>query len=225
MGGTGQAWFPNLLAMGGRMSEGVQRTVQHLWDLTQLASMKPGEWIDFRIAAGDYKTQIGESVSRRLTIISAEELEERLAQRQAEILAQIAEIVRLQRQTHTQTSELEIQVRSVGRLDRNDIDQLQAAELNQRQVQQRLAHPSDGAAAQIVELIEQLRSNRVDSPDLYQRLIQFRDTIERLNETYLSHIQRQLIDALKIARESLVGESNDERAIETRVARGVVRAA
>ena len=87
------------------VDEGVQRTVQHPWDLTQVSSMKPGEWIDFRAIAVDYKAQIGESVSRRLTFISSEELEERIAQRQSELLTQIAEIVRLQRETHAQTSE------------------------------------------------------------------------------------------------------------------------
>ncbi len=188
--------------------EDVHLTVQHLWDLTKLPSMRPGERIDFRITAVDYHGQLGESVWRRLTIISAEELEERIAQRQAEILAQIAEIAKLQRATSSQTSELEIQAREAGTLDRNDIDQLQVAELNQRQVQQRLGHPGDGVGTQIAQLISELKSNRVDSHDLFQRLEQCRDTIQQLNDTQLPPIQHQLIDALKIAREVFAPEQN-----------------
>ncbi len=186
--------------------EGVHLALQHLWDLTELPSMKPGERIDFHVTAVDYHAQPGESVRRRLTIIAPEELEERIARRQTEILAQIAGIAQSQQETQGQTSGLEIQLREAGRLERNDVDRLQVAELNQREVQQRLGHPGDGVAAQIVELMHELRSNRVDNQELFQRLQQSRDTIQQVNELQLPPIQHQLIDALKIAREVLASE-------------------
>lgn len=200
----------------GQRDGGVQRTVQYVWDLTKLPAMKPGEWIDFHVTAEDYKSQVGESVRRRVTFISAEELAERIGQRQSELLSEIAEIVRLQRETANQVSGLMIQVDEVGRLGQNDVDQLQAAELNQRQVEQRLGHPTDGVAAQIRALIDQTRSNRVDSPELLARLMQFHNTVQGLTESPLPEIEHRLIDSTKIVRQAPVDDQGDQRVISGR---------
>jgi hypothetical protein len=183
--------------------EGVQRTVRYDWDLSLLPGLAPGAVIDFRLVASDYQPQEGPSAGRRITIISAEEHEERVVQRQAEILAQIAEVARLQQQTHGQTKQLEIPLREVGAISRDDVDLLQGAELNQRQVQQRLGHPSDGIQSQVVELIREIESNRLDSPAAMNRLGQLRDGIGALNENALSRIEHRMLDALKLAREDL----------------------
>ena len=77
---------------------------------------------------------------------------------------------------------LAIPLREVGALNRDEVDQLQGAELNQRQVQQRLGHPSDGIQSQVTELIRDMESNRLDSPATMDRLAQLRDGIRALNE-------------------------------------------
>ena len=102
----------------------------------------------------------------------------------------------------------------VGNLSQVDVDQLQVSELNQRQIQQRLGHPSDGIATQILALIDQARSNRLDSPDLLTRLQQFHDTIEQLNDDPLAGIQHQLIDAMKIVRECPLDNQGTQRRLE-----------
>lgn len=191
-------------------SEGVQRNVEYVWDLTDLSFMEPGQWIDFKLITSDYKSQQGESVSRRLTFISSEELEERIAQRQSELLAQIAEIVRLQQDTRGQTTDLQIQLREANTLAQNDVDQLKAAELNQRQVQQRLGHPKDGIAAQLLALLDQARSNGIDTPDLIAQLKRYHETIQRLKDGPLSRTQHQLIDAVKTVRLSLLDSHGKE---------------
>ncbi len=180
--------------------QGMQRTVKQRWDLTRIPSMKPGEWIDFSVTAIDYKQQVGESATRRLTFISNEELQERIAQRQSELLAEIAEVLRLQRSTHAQVADLKIQVREASNLEQEDADQLQVAELNQRQVRQRLGHPSDGVAAQIVGLIDEARNNRLEDSELLTRLQQFHHTIQQLNRGALAAIQHPLVDAVRIVR-------------------------
>jgi len=186
-----------------RENEGVQRTVPYDWDLSALPGLEPGTEIEFRVVASDYQPQEGPSPDRRITIISAEEHEERIVQRQAEILAQIAEVARLQRQTREQTTQLGIPLREIGALDRDDVDQLQGAELNQRQVQQRLGHPSDGIEMQIAELIRDVISNGLDGSATLDRLGQLRDGIHALNDDALPGIEHHMIDALKLAREGL----------------------
>ena len=200
-----------------REDEGVQRTVRYEWDLSSLPGLEPGAVIDFRLVASDYQPQEGPGAGRRITIISAEEHEERIVQRQAEILAQIAEVARLQQQTHGQTKQLEIPLREVGTLSRDEVDQLQGAELNQRQVQQRLGHPSDGIQSQVAELIKDIESNRLDSPAAMDRLGQLRDGLRALNENALPGIEHRMIDALKRAREELGTRGENNAADATRL--------
>lgn len=183
--------------------EGVQRTVQHAWDLATMPDLVPGSQIDFRVVAADYQPQESPSANRRITIISAEEHEERTVQRQAEILAQIAEVARLQQQTYEQTTQVAVPLRERAALSRDDIDQLQGAELNQRQVQQRLGHPSDGIQSQVADLLSDMQRNQLDSSAAMARLAQLRDGIRALNEQALPGIEHHLIDALKMARENI----------------------
>ncbi|MHB8970531.1 MAG: hypothetical protein ACYC3X_10385 [Pirellulaceae bacterium] len=192
-----------------RENEGVQRTEQYAWDLSLLPQLEPGESLTFRVVATDYLPQDGPSATRRITILSAEDYEERIAQRQAEILAQIAEVARVQQQTHGQTAPLEIPLREIGKLGRDEVDQLQGAELNQRQVQQRLGHPNDGIGAQVTELIRELAGNRLDSSGTVERLKELRDGVGALNENALPRIEHRLIDALKLAREDLALRGTD----------------
>ncbi|MHB8862676.1 MAG: coiled-coil domain-containing protein [Pirellulaceae bacterium] len=192
-----------------RENEGVQRTVRYEWDLAGVPQLEPGSSIAFRVVATDYLPQEGPSATRRITIMSAEDYEDRIAQRQAEILAQIAELVRVQQQTHGQTSQLEIPLREIGTLGRDEVDQLQGAELNQRQVQQRLGHPNDGMGAQVAELMRELESNRLDSSENIERLQNLRDGVDALNENTLPQIEHHLVDALKFAREELASRGSD----------------
>ena len=175
----------------------MQRTVRHEWDLASLPDLAPGAEIEWRVVASDYQPQEGPSAARRITIISPEDHEERVVQRQAEILAQIAEVARLQRQTREQTTQLSIPLREVGVLNRDEVDQLQGAELNQRQVQQRLGHPSDGIETQVAELIRDLQSNGVESSAAVERLGQLRDGIAALNQDALPRIEHHLVDAVQ----------------------------
>lgn len=183
--------------------EGVERTVRYEWNLSSLPDLQPATEIEFRVVASDYLGQEGPSAGRRITILSAEEHEERVVQRQAEILAQIAEVARLQRQTRGQTTQLAIPLREVGTLSREEVDQLQGAELNQRQVQQRLGHPSDGLQSQVAELIRDIKGNGQDNPPALGQLQSLHDGIRALNENALPKIEHHMIDALKLAREEL----------------------
>ncbi|MFO7902016.1 MAG: DUF4175 family protein [Pirellulaceae bacterium] len=182
------------------ISRGMQRTVEYDWDLTRLPFVKPGEWIDFHVTAVDHKSQTGESASRRLTFISREELEDRIGQRQSKLLARMAEVLELQRETHERISDFEARMRGTEALTQGDVDQLKAAELNQREVQQRLGRPDDGIAARILALLEEARNNGIDNPDLLTQLRQYHDTITTLNDKALVDIEHQLVDVVKIIR-------------------------
>ena len=179
------------------------QAVDFVWDLSKLPDLEPGLWIDFELIAEDYKPQMGHSTSRRLTIISASELEERVAARRSFVLGQLAEVLRVQREVRMQTSSLEIGLQEQGRLSREDIDRLQAAELRQRQVSELLVDPADGVETQIISLLGELQSNRINSPEVLQRMNELLDAVRQIGSEPLPEIQRELINALKAAREDL----------------------
>lgn len=198
-----------------RLEDGVQQTIQSTWDLSALEGLQPGERIDLRIVASDYLRQEGESVTRRITIISEDELADRVVQRRADMLAEIAEIARLQQQALARTAELEIQAREVGQLDQEDLDLLQGAELNQRQVQQQLGQRGTGVAARLAVLVADLESNRADPAAALPQLAALLATVEQLNATTLPQVQHQLVDGVKVAREILHRRgTQDQSAVE-----------
>lgn len=179
------------------------RIVEFAWDLSKLGGLKPGAWIDFELWADDYKPQSAQSATRRLTIISLSELEERIGSRQAFILGQLAEVLRVQREVRAPVKSLEIGLADSGRLAAGDVDQLQAGELKQREVSRLLADPQDGVAAQIVGLLHELKSNRIESPETVERLNELLTAARQIASDQLPPIQTSLIGALKMAREAL----------------------
>ena len=182
---------------------GDTQKVDFVWDLSRLRGLKPGVWIDFELTADDYKPQSAQSVTRRLTIISVDELEDRVASRQAFILGQLAEVLRTQREVRSPVQSLQIGWAGTDQLRGDDVDQLQAAELKQRQISRLLADPQDGVAAQIAGLLHELQSNRIENPEVIGRMNQLLSAVQEISDVHLPPIQNDLIDALKIAREAL----------------------
>ena len=166
------------LAGGG----GETRVVQQPWEIGPL-DLKPGSQVTFYASADDYLPQSGRSTERRLIVITPQELEDRLAQRQGLILGELRRALKMQQETRSQTSALEIQLSEVGRLVKQDIDHAQGAELSQRQVTRTLTSPTEGVPAQINDLLADLESNRVDNADVQRRMRAMLVEIERLSRT------------------------------------------
>lgn len=183
---------------------GESQVIDYAWDLASLA-LKPGTQVTFYASASDYLPQVGQSPPRRLTIITPQELEDRIAQRQALILGELARVLKMQQESRSQTTGLEIQLKSVGQLAKQDIDHAQGAELNQRQVTRTLTSNSEGIPAQISDLLSDLSSNKVDSPDVERRMRAIQTEIDRLAEENLSVIERELTSAIKGAQAALPG--------------------
>jgi len=183
----------------GAAERGDSRLLEYGWDLSRLEGLVPGAVIELHVAANDYKPQQSRCPPRRLTIITADELQDRIAQRQTHILGQLGEALRIQRESRSQTTGLSIRLEETGRLGKEDVDQLQSAELNQRQVRRLLTSDRDGLKAQIEALLADLESNRVDNPDIRRRMTSLVDTIRFLDDEHLPVIQQELVTAMKSA--------------------------
>ena len=200
-------------------NSGQRQPLQHDWDLAEIAGLSPGGWIEFSVAASDYKPQEGAGPVRRLTFVSEEELDSRLIRRQSQLLGTLADVLKDQQNVCSHTESLEIQLQQTGRLQQPDMDQLHSVELNQRRIGQRVSDPREGLQTQAAELLRNLENNRLDRPETARHLKRLQEVLDELARGNLPSIERQLLDSLKIARlefseQQLAGDSNTAKPLK-----------
>ncbi len=174
------------------------RVIQYRWDIAALG-LPPGSQVAFHATAADYKPQTGKSEPRRLTVITPEELQERIAGRQELIRAELDRVLKMQCDARRQVKALEIRLAELGRLEQLDLDHLQAAELNQRQVRRNLTSRMDGVPMHVLTLLDDLENNRIDSPDMQRRMQTLLAECQRLDREHLPLVGRDLTAAIKSA--------------------------
>ena len=175
------------------------RTARHKWDLGQLG-LQPGVQLSYYASATDRQPMIGQSLTRAIKIITSEELAERIARSQSRLLSEISRVLKMQEDGRTQTSALEEQLRGTGSLRRQDVDQLQSAERNQRDITRSLVSPNEGVAAMVSSMRSELEINHLDSPDLERQMAQVSEELARLGSEALPVIERELTSAIKSAQ-------------------------
>jgi len=186
-------------ALGAGELSGDRRVLRRRWPLAELG-LTPGDQLLFHATASDYLPQTSESQPRRLAIITPEELQDRIAARQARIMTELTRVLDMQRESRAQTAALEIRLGEIRQLDQVDLDRLQAAELGQRRASRALADPDEGVPKQVRALLADLESNRVDSPDVKRHMEGLLEEIDRLEREHLTPIGRELTAAIKAAR-------------------------
>ena len=129
-----------------------------------------------------------------------EELTERIASRQAFLLAELKRVAGIERQGRQQVADLEIRAGEIGLLDQLELDHLRGVELNQRQVVRTLASRTDGLPMQILALREELENNRLSSPNVQRRMDAMLKELERLDREQFPVIARELTAAIKLTQ-------------------------
>jgi hypothetical protein len=179
------------------------------WRLAELG-LQPGTQVTFHATATDYLPNTGQSDPRRLIVITPEELTERIASRQASILAELSRVLQMQKQSRGQVGDLEIRLHESGRFWQLDVDHLRGAELNQRQVNRTLTSSTDGLPTHILGLLADLENNKVDSPDIQRQMHALLDEIDRLDREHLPIIGRELTAAIKSGQIALQDRPADD---------------
>ena len=197
------------VATGDQTSSGESRDVDFVWELSELGELPPGTSLLLAVAASDYRPQEEQSTPRRITIITPDQLEDRIVQRQTFLLSQLAEALAIQREARSQTQALQIQFSETGQVSPSDVVDLQSAELNQRRIDRLLAGENDGVLAQIDALLEVVRQNRLDNPDLERRIGGLGKAVRTIANTQLPAIGRDLLTGLK-AGQTAMHASNDK---------------
>jgi hypothetical protein len=187
--GPEKAAPPSVTANG---SSGESRMVEYAWDLAPL-KLSVGAEISLEAGAVDYGSGVGRTASpRRITIITPDELEARLADRQAQIVRQLERALTVEQATREDVRRIEIQQQTAGALTDGDRNALQSAELNQRRVGRMLIDPAEGVPALIEAMLNELEINRIASSGM-------RDTIDGLT----AELQRLADDPLSVAESEL----------------------
>lgn len=189
---------PTMSTDGLASAAGESRQIKHDWSLAEL-QLPPQSQVMFYAAATDFLPQEGISQPQRLTIISREQLYERLAQRQAFILGELARVLGIQRDAHTQLGDVQIQWKEVAKLNKTDIDRLQSTELLQREVVRNLTSPTEGVRRHVEQLLTDLQSNQIDSPEMQRQMQAVASAINRLEAEVLPPIQHELTSSVKNA--------------------------
>ena len=174
------------------------RTVKYRWELEKLG-LTPGVQITFHAAAADYLPQTGTSEPRQVIVISDEQLQNRLADWQDTILAEVARVLKMQLGCRSQLEAILVRLDQLGQLEHLDVDRLQAVELNQRRVSHSLTDRSEGVRMHVLVLLAEVKNNRLDRPGVQQRMTALLDEIDRLRREHLTPADHELTVAIKSA--------------------------
>jgi hypothetical protein len=187
---------------------GENRMVEFSWDLAPL-QLPVGAQLTLYGEAADYRPGVGRTVApRRITVITTEDLEARLADRQTQIVRQLERALAAQRSTREDVRRLEIQQRDAGGLTSSDRNALQTAELNQRGVRRTLVDPAEGIPALVEALLSEMEVNRLPISELGASMERLVSELERLSSDSLAVAERELV----ATRKSVDGAQNDEAA-------------
>jgi hypothetical protein len=201
---------PGAVVTVGQSRTGQSETVQYELDLAPL-KLPPGTQLLLTASAADYRPQSGTSAPRRLTIVTLQELEDHLAQRESIVFNELSRVLKMQQSARLETTGLESTLDRSGRLQKLEVDQLRGDELSQRQVRRSLASPTEGVRVQIVGLLNELTRNKVVNLELQRRMQSFADQIDRLDRQELPAIESQLTAALKSAEDVKASSSGGIR--------------
>ena len=177
-----------------------QLTLRHAWDLTP-HNFAPGTRIKVEAKATDWydlgDPHIGISNSRTLIVVSKEEKQRELADRQESLLLDLERIERIQAGAFDHVRDLKTQLEKADVLRDEDLDLLKRVELDQRQIESRLTDETDSVAAQAKSLKQEMIANGVENPETRALLDTLEGELEFLANGPLPDLQRTLTQTLK----------------------------
>ncbi len=192
-----------------------QASVEAPWALSDLA-LKPGDRVMYRIEADDICNltgpHTGKSAPRLLIVVSKEEKQQDLAARIGEIVEDLQHAHEQQTRLRQQTVDLLQQLTDVGQLRPADKDSLHRLEIDQRQLTQQLTETARGIAARARELRRDFPINQLHDEETETNLEQLADGLDKLDETSLMPLARELTQANKIVESQPVpAEAPDKK--------------
>lgn len=166
-------------------------------DLTAMG-LAAGDVLTLAVVATDYLPQTGVVAQpRRISIITAAELDSRLAGEQAEILRLLEQALADQRAAREQSSRAANFANSEQLVDRELLDTMIAAGLTQQGVRRTLAGADSGVLARTQAVLQQVTINRLQDGALVEQLKRIGDVVKNLRGGPLPAAEQQITDLRK----------------------------
>ena len=185
-----------------------RRTVDYRWDLSPL-NLKPGAVLTFHAVVSDYRRQTGASEPRSLTIVSLEDMQNRVADREKIIQAELERVLKMQRGCREQVGSLITSLAEQHPFGQAEVDRLQSVEHNQSEATQVLTSRREGVPTHIRALMADLANNRVSNDDAGRRMAFLLDELDRLGREHLPAIGRELTSTVKTAQAAAEGQGGN----------------
>ncbi|MGL4511976.1 MAG: hypothetical protein ACRCT8_02720 [Lacipirellulaceae bacterium] len=181
------------------LGDSPQAVAELEWDVAELA-LAPGARLELVAVAGDYKPQEGRAaLPRRVTVVTDEEFDSLLGEKQSRLLAEVQRAVDRQRDARDRGVELLADVDAGKPLDRTTVDRLASLEFEQRAAEGIVADPARGAAKLARELVDELRRSRLERPELAEQLATAGASLDELAQGLLADTRRELGAARRAA--------------------------
>jgi hypothetical protein len=193
------------------LPRGESRVVKYDWELSPLG-LSAGVQLTIQAEAQDYRPGIGRTTSpRHVSIITPDELEARLADRQTQIVRQLKRALAIEQTTREDVRRLEIEQHEIGGLSPTGRNALQSAESNQRRVRRMLVDPTEGVPPLVASILAEIEMNRLESSPLRDTMEHVSAELRRLADPPLGTADRELTSARKVIEtaQSSNAESSD----------------
>jgi hypothetical protein len=189
------------------------RVVDYSWDLAPL-QLPAGAVLTVQAEASDYHPSTGRTVGpRRFSIITADELEERLADRQLQIGRQLERALTGQRKIRDDVHRVQIQLRDAQGLAQSDRLTLQTAEPSQKSVTRMLVDAAEGIPPLVQAIRNEIEINRLENSEMSETTARLSRELKRLSAEPLSIAERELTSARKAVEGLSAGKTVDNKPI------------
>lgn len=194
------------------LDDGDEAPINYDWDLEALG-VQPGDELIVSLVATDYAGQEGRTDSpRRLLVVTDDEYQSRLAERQSRLLGQVQQAIATQRDATTATRNLAADAQDAGAVDRAQLDRLTSIEFQQREAAAAVDDPTSGATATAKKLLEDLQRSRLEAPELAQQLAAAGETLQQLGEGAMPAARGELASARRVGQRATEANADKQQA-------------
>ena len=193
-----------------------QTTVTQDWPLESL-KLPPGAMLSFQLVADDYKGQSGQTVPRRLVVVSESDLIDRVGRRQSMVLSRLQQRLKRQRRSMEDVEAVQLQLGETQHIDNAVMDRLKSAMLGQRQVNSAMVGEDSEVIRELAQLKRLLDRSRVGEVDVRDRVEKTLDSIRKLGREQLEpamqhgYAATQSLQAERERQQRSGGNSADDR--------------
>lgn len=185
-----------------------QQRSEFAWSLAPM-QLQHGAVVHFVVEAKDRRDDPGPNVGKsreiRLRVVTKDQFLTQVDRDQQLLREELERVLKLQEAAQRQVADIQKEAEAKGALDQDQIAKLQAAELTQRRIREKVVESDQSLGKQIDRILENLKNNKVSDLETDKRMVMMRSEIGRIVEQHLPPIGQSLTAARKSAEQAKQG--------------------